>query len=247
MLYCRPDESFLYGTVAGTVDATYEADWLLDGRPGYPVRKTSGGLSLTCTSLAPRTLSVIAAINHNISGTIGITGDTTQTIPAATLGEDGIYFNSFKRFTPVATADDIVMAAAGTPAIVGLLYAGTARDLERDLSADDSGFDEAEPFAWEGEHGLVPPHDPGVSDPRRLTGSVVMSGTGLAEIRAWYLSTRKGARPSLFVPFESVNDAWLVRFKYRVKPLKVNETTAALSTYLVTFDILEIPRLRWPA
>lgn len=243
MLFCRPDESFLYGTVTGTVDTDYDPDWLLDGRPGFPVHRATGGLALTATALAARDVSILALINHNIAGTVAITGGVTATIPAATLEADGIYLNSFVRIATVVGATSLVMTSAAAPATVGLLYAGKVRDFERDLAVDDAEFSElSTPFVWEGD---IPPYDDGYSEPRRLAGSCIVSGTGLADLRAWARSTRKGTRPSLLVPFESTNDAWLVTFRLSWQPLHVKESDAALSSYRARLEFVEIPRVRW--
>jgi hypothetical protein len=250
VIYVRPDESFMFGTVAGTVDTDYLANWLLDGRAMYPVRRSSGGLSLTVTAPASRSVSLVAVVNHNIAGTVGISGGVTATVPAATLSPDGSYLNSFTTIAPV-TASSCVMAASGTPAIVGELIVGTARTLERNLLTEPE-FEMADPFEWEGPAGSLPPYDSGVADPRRLRGDVLVSDTGLEAIHAWYRSTRRGVYPSLIVPIEDINDAWLVTFRYTWTA--VFYFTAALraafprtrSIHRVSFEFLELPRVRWP-
>jgi hypothetical protein len=240
-LYCRPDESFLYGSVTGTVEATYDQDWLVDGRPGYPVRGTTG-LALTATAPAARMVGLIAVVNHNLTGTVAITGGLTATVPAATIGGDGIPLNPFVLTTPTS-ATSLVMTVTQTPSIVGLLYAGQKRTLERQLQTQPV-FDPGEPFAWEGEYGGIGPYDAGVAA-RRLTGETIVSDTGLAEIKAWYLSTRQGTRPSLIVPIDTVNDAWLVTFRYTWIPKLIHQADGRRSIHVVQFEFVEIPRLRW--
>lgn len=238
--YMRPDESFLYGSVAGTVEATYTNDWLLDGRPHYPVRGTTG-LALTATAPAARTVGLIAIVNHNITGTTAITGDITATVPAATVGADGIPLNPFVSVTPTS-ASSLVMTVSQTPSIVSLLMAGQKRTLERTLQTRPV-FDPGEPFEWEGEYGGINPYDSGVAA-RRLSGETVVSDVGLAEIQAWYLSTRSGTRPSLIVPISTVNDAWLVRFRYQWEPALIHPADPRRSIHIVTFEFAEIPRVR---
>lgn len=242
-LFCRPDQSFMFGTVSGTVDSDYNANWLLDGLAGRPVRRASGGLALTATAPASRSVGIVAIVNHNIAGSVAISGGVTATIPAATKTEDDIYLNSFVRITPVS-ASSLVMTAAGTPAIVGELYAGQVHELERQLAVEPE-FDLAEPFDWEGEFSSLAPYDPGLSDPRRLSGETIVSGTGLDEIHAWYRSTRRGTRPSLIVPVNVVNDAWLVTFRYRWRPHMMIDSNPARSLHKVSFEFLELPRVRW--
>lgn len=242
-LYVRPDESFMFGSVTGTVDSDYNADWLVDGLAGRPVRRASGGLSLTATALASRSVSLLSVVNHNISGAVGITGGVTATIPAATLAEDDIYLNPWVRITPVA-ATSLVMAASGTPAIVGELYAGTCRELERQLLTEPE-FDLSEPFEWEGEFSSLAPYDPGISDPRRLAGETIVTAQGMADIHAWYRSTRRGTRPSLIVPIDTVNDAWLVTFRYRWSPVFMLQGSPGRELHRVSFEFLELPLVRW--
>ena len=53
--YIRPDRIFALGdsdAVTGSVDATYNANWLVDGRTSYPVRKTGTSISLAIASTA---------------------------------------------------------------------------------------------------------------------------------------------------------------------------------------------------
>lgn len=233
----------MFGSAAGTVDADYDANWLVDGLASRPVRRASGGLSITATALASRSVSLVAIVNHNISTSVGITGGVTATIPAATLDDDGIYLNSFIRITPVA-ATSLVMAASGTPAIVGELYAGTARQLERQLLVEPE-FDLADPFEWEGEASSLAPYDPGLSDPRRLAGETILNGDGMDDVKAWYASTRRGTRPTLIVPMDDVNDPWLVTFRYTARPHMIIAGSPGRSIWRVFFEFLELPRVRW--
>jgi hypothetical protein len=133
------------------------------------------------------------------------------------------------------------MAVTQTPAIVGELYAGRSRTLERDLFADPD-FDPADVFEWEGEFSSLAPYDPGI-DFRRLKGRTLVSQTGMDDIEAWWTSTRRGTRPTLIVPFENKNDAWLVIFRYSATATFAKAATG--QHYLVTFEFLELPRYRW--
>lgn len=233
----------MFGSVAGTVDANYDNDWLLDGRSGRPVRRASGGLSLTATALASRSVSILALINHNISGAVGISGGVTATIPAATLGADGIYLNPFVAISPVA-ASSLVMAASGTPAVVGELWAGTKRILGRQLRTEVT-FEESDPFEWEGECSTLAPYDPGLADARRIVGEAILDDDGLDDVREWYQSTRRGTRPTLIVPIDTINDAWLVVFRYSVQTVLIHKTDRSRSIHRVSFEFTELPRVRW--
>jgi hypothetical protein len=239
MRYVRPDESIMFWGVTGTVQTTYSAAWLTDGLPGFPARGATS-LSLTASGSA-RTISLLAAVNTNITGTIGISGGVTATIPAATYRKDAIPLNSWVAITPVVGATSLVMAVTQTPAIVGELYAGTSRTLERDLLVEPD-FDPADTFPWEGEFSSLAPYDNGI-DFRRLAGQTIVTQTGMTAIEDWWTSTRRGSRPTLIVPFEEKNDAWLVVFQYRAKSLY--RDPAGVQMYQVSFEFLELPRYRW--
>lgn len=240
--YVRPDESFMFGSCTGTVDADYNASWLVDGRATRPVRLASGGLSLTATALSARTVSLVAIVNHNIAGTVGITGGVTATIPAATLEKSGIYRNSFVSITPVS-ATSLVMAAAGTPAIVGELIAGTKRELKRQLLSGPE-FTPPEIAEWEGEASSLPPYDPGVAV-RRLSGETILNDNGLQEVHDWHASTGGGSRPTLIVPVSTVNDPWLVTFSYQWRSVFQFDAAPSQSLHRVSFEFVEVPRVRW--
>jgi hypothetical protein len=239
MRYVRPDESIMFWAVSGGVDVSYQAAWLTDGLPGRPVRG-SGGLALN--AIGPtRTIGLVAAINTNVTGSI-----TTSfgTIPAPTLGPDGINLNPWLAVAPSAWGT-VTMFASGNPAIVGELYAGNSRTLERDLLVEPD-FDTADVFPWEGEFSSLAPYDNGVTF-RRLAGQTIVSQAGMTDIENWWLSTRRGTRPTLIVPFEDKNDAWLVVFKYRAKSLYRDPVGSATpgQVWGVSFEFLELPRYRW--
>jgi hypothetical protein len=243
-LYVRPDESFMFGSATGTVEATYDANWLVDGRAGRPVRGATG-LSLTANALAARTVGLIAVVNHNIAGAITV---GAHTVPAATLGADGIYLNSFVSVTPFSTSS-LALSASGTPSIIGELIAGTRRQLEMQLLSEPT-FQMADSYDWEGEFSSLAPYDPGLTS-RRLIGETILSDTGLADVHAWHASTRRGTRPTLIVPIDTVNDPWLVTFTYRWTPVIFLDAAiiagnpGARSVHRVQFEFVELPRYRW--
>lgn len=232
------------GTVTGTVEATYTADWLLDSNPRRPVRGTTG-LTLTANAPAARNVGIIALLNTNVVGTVSV---GAHVVPAPTLGEDGMYLNPWVSVTP-ASASSYVLTATGTPTIIGGLWAGVRRTLNPGLLSKPT-FEEAEPFEWEAGH---PPYDDGEADPRRLSAETIVNDDGLEAIRAWYRSTRRGTRPSLIVPYPDKQDAWAVTFRYDVTSdyyFTAAQRAAdprSRSVHRVTFEFLEIPRLRWPA
>lgn len=242
-LYVRPDEAFTYGSVSGTVDTTYEANWLVNGAPWMPV-SGAGGLTLTVTAPASRLVGLVAVVNHNLTGTVAISGGVTATVPVAAVDADGIPYNPWVAVTPVS-ASSLVMTASGSPSIVGELIAGVKRTLQRQLHTGVE-FDPDEPFDWVGEFSSIPPYDPGYEG-RRLQGEALLTQAGLDDVHAWYASTRRGTRPTLIVPIDTVNDAWLVFFRYRYQTIIQGKTGVHAGLHRVQFDFTEIPRVRWPA
>lgn len=240
--YIRPDESFMFGSVAGTVDDTYAADWLVNGSPSRPVVGASG-LTLT-VSATSQLVNYVAVVNHNLTGTVAISGGVTATIPAATLDANGIPRNSGVAITPV-TASGLVMTVAESPSIVGELVAGRLRTLQRQLLVDPE-FAASDPYEWIGESSSIPPYDPGVEG-RRLAGETLVNQTGMDEIHAMVRSTRRGTRPLLILPVDRVNDPWLVTVSYTWAPHIEGKTGVHAGIYRVHFQFVEIPRVRWPA
>lgn len=232
------------GTVTGTVEAMYTANWLLDSNPRRPVRGATG-LTLTATAPAARNVGIIALLNTNVSGTVAV---GAHTVPAPTLGEDGIYLNPWVSVTP-ASATSYVLTASGTPTIIGGLWAGVKRQLNPGMLAQPT-FEVSEPFEWEAS---MPPYDDGEADTRRLSAEMIVEDAGLEAIQSWYRSTRRGTLPTLIVPFPDKNDAWIVTFRYTVTPTYYFTSaqraadSRARSIHRVSFEFVEIPRLRWPA
>lgn len=244
-LYSRWDESFGGGTVTGTVESTYNASWLLDPSPMRPVRGTTG-LSLTATAPAARNVGIVAVLNGNVTGTVAV---GSHTVPAATLGADGIYLNSFLSVTP-ASLSSMLVVASGTPTILGGVWIGVRRQLQRQLLVRPT-FQMGKGQEWEGEASSLPPYDSGIAYQRRLSGHTIVSDTGLEDIHAWYRSTRNGSLPSLIVPISDINDAWLVTFSYDWSPVHYIDAALrasfpqAKSIHEVAFEFVEIPRVRW--
>lgn len=221
-------------SVSGTVDDTYDPDWLTDGIPGTPVQVAGGGLSLTATPAGSPSCDLFAIVNHTISVNATVGGSASGTIVAGALDDDGIRLNPFLRLgSPVSVGSVSLSASNPDPAIVGEFYGGLSVALE----AYELHFDAGDPFPWEGEFTSIAPYDPGLSYQRRLYGEVVLDDAGYALIQHWYAATRRGTRPSLVIPDDAINDAWACLFRYQ---RRYEETV-----HFVTLEILEIPRTRW--
>jgi hypothetical protein len=241
--YVRPDESFMFGSVSGSVDATYEAAWLVNGSPNRPVAGASG-LALTVTATS-QLINYVAVINHNLTGTVAISGGVTATIPAATLDANGLRLNSGVAI-PAVTASGLVVTVAESPSIIGEFIAGRLRTLERQLLVDPE-FGEAEPYEWMGDASSIPPYDPGVEARSPIIGDTIVTQAGLDEIVAMVRSTRRGTRPLLILPIDRVNDPWLVTVRCVWAPHIAGKSSVHRGIYKVHLEFTEIPRVRWPA
>jgi hypothetical protein len=224
---------------AGTVDTTYQREWLTDGSPGFPVRKTGGSLSLTITPAAAVSCDVFAVCHHKVkqAATISLSGSVTNTIPTAAWPADDIPRNWYRRLTTPVSVASLGVAVTGNtdPVIIGEFYAGLSFTFEIDFGHGRT-FDPQRPFEWEGEFASLAPYDPGLALPRRLRGELALEPSEYADLEAAYLSQRNGSRPVLIIPNDTVNDAWLAQFSFQ-------ESFSAYST--VTMEIVEIPRTRW--
>lgn len=234
-LYMRPDERAYPGSVSGSVDADFVAAHLIDGRPSFPVKKTGGSISLAVTPDAARNVNGFAAVNHAVRAAVNIAIGGIGTLTPSTWGEDGIPFNPFQLLTAAVALGTPTVSVTGNvdPVIIGDLWLGTLRTLDGDF-LHARQLEPGEAFTWES---ALAPYDDGESEPRRLSGSVVLSDSGFADLQAWYRSTRRGARPSVVVPDSSVNDAWLAVIQYREAHTE--------GWHMVELDVLEIPRTRW--
>src|SRR5437764_11695498 len=106
--YIRADEApTLFGSVSGTAaDATYNLNWLVDGRPGRPMRCSSSSAAWSITCTASSEIGAVIFWNHNLAPgvvvTLGGALSGSYTVPA--LPGDGINFgHAIILTTPVTT------------------------------------------------------------------------------------------------------------------------------------------------
>jgi hypothetical protein len=235
--YVRPDEMFsLFASVSGSADASYNANWLCDGRPGRPVRASSG--ASWWISNSAKTVSLVALCNHNVpaGGSITVGGDLSAALTGPAMPADGIPVNPWAQTTPTSVSA-LTVAISGN-VTVGEFVAGTLRTLERQLFRGATFTPHYDTLQHEAEFNSLVPYDKALAW-RTLEGETIVSDSGLADIRAWYDSTRGGVRPTLIIPISTVQDAWLVKFTgFSASPQKANINEVSLA-----FE--EWPRSRW--
>ena len=226
-------------STASGLDATYSQAWLTDGRPGYPVRKTSGDLSASIALAASTAIDVLAITHHSVreAATITIGGDISTTIPTAALPADGIPLNFVRLLETPIDAEDLTLAVTGNtdPIIIGEFYAGLSTEILLGFR-HGRGSSPGAPAPWEGEYGVLPPYDAGVSTPRSLHGDFLFDPTEYADFLNSELGQCGGSKAVLVLPDDDVNDAWLAQ-------ITITETTDGYN-HFVTVDIVEIRRMR---
>lgn len=226
--YMRDDER-LVGTVTGSVDDDFEAQWLMDARHSFPAKKT-GGLSLAVSGSAVMA-DTFVVVNHNIpgAGTAAFGAFATVTIPAH--GSDGIARNGFELLGSPVSVGSFTFSTSGE--VVGEIWVGPSHALTVDFLMGRQ-FDPGRPFRWETS---LPPYDDGMSEPRRLSGRMVLDDEEYEDLVDWYTSTKKGKRPSIIIPDENVNDAWLAVWEFTEEHSE--------GYHFVAIEVLELPRTEW--
>jgi hypothetical protein len=235
MRFVSPHRSILNSAVSGTVDATYFNTWLTSSSPGHPA-KTTGSMSLTAT--AGISIDTIAVVSHRISPGATITAGSLGTIPTTAARSNDIPLNHGRVVTPASPASIVFTVTGNTgPVYVGLFYAGLSYIFNDYLSG--RRYTPEAPFPWEGEFSSLAPHDPGLSDQRRVSGTIIITDASFEELELTREAQRRGNRPVLWVESDTVNDPWLCQFSF--------EDAHTEGWHFVNLQIAEIPRLRWPA
>jgi hypothetical protein len=241
--WVQPNEMFRGGTVTGGAATSYTDEALVDGKPGVPTRATNGSPSWTIGQSPAVSVSLVAVCNHTIDAARNITfgGDITKVLVGPPLPSNGIRLNPWGTLSAVsATSVTLAITSNTTDVIIGEVIIGTRRTLERNLAVRPSfGAGNHGTVQHESEFDSLMGYDKGFVA-RPLSGTVVLSDTGLAAVLDWYDSTRGNTLPSLIVPNSNVQDAWLVKFasppQYQPGNKNVND---------VTLSFIEFPRSRW--
>jgi hypothetical protein len=240
--FVMPSECFgIGGSVSGGTETSYDEDWLVDGRPGRPAHAATGSETWTITGTAAA-VGIVAVCNHNIDAakTITMGGDLSTTLTGPAVPSNGIRLNPWVTFTEVAGVDSVTIdIASNTNAIIiGELVMGKRRTLERNLAVSPSFNQSYQTVTIDSEFDSLMPYDKGVIS-RTLSGSVILTDSGLADVQAWVDSTKGGSLPTLIVPLSTVQDAWLVKITdFSFQPSSKNRNSVSLA-------FQEFPRSRW--
>lgn len=246
LFYVRPDENWASGgtvtLTSGTVDSDYEASWLVDDRPGRPVRCTSGSATFRIAA-ASGEVGLIAVCHHRLGAgqVVTVSNGVSATITANTpTPPNGIPLNPFTTVTPTnVTAVDFAISNNPTDVLIGEIIAGKKRTLRLPtLKTDDRGMGDHSRSVGS-EFPSIPPYDPGLASRAPWKGTFLLTTSELDAVIAWYESQRNSTRPSLVVPNTSVNDAWVCFLQApQYKPL-------GPAFWSVQLTFVEVPRSRW--
>jgi hypothetical protein len=237
--YIRSDETF-GSAVSGTVDSTYDNEWLIDGRTSYPVRLTGSGIALTITGSA-QAVGALVVGHHLLDAalSVAITGDITNTVVIPSYGANGIPFNGYRLITEVPAVTTLTLTVTGNTGaavIIGEFVAGKARTLPGTLSAH-TGF-QRNNFAQQRQldRAWIPPYDKGMVA-EQWEGTLLLTAAQRLELLAWEESQKSRTLPSVVI----INSLALFGF------VEVGRQVALPGGALFKIDIrfVELPRTRW--
>ena len=242
MKFMAPDDIMtLYGTVSGGAATGYEDDWLVDGKPGRPAKTTTSTPPWVITGPTSKTVSLVVVANHNIDAgkTIAITGGVSVNLTGPAARGNGIPVNPWAIVQSPASTNTITVTISGNSValIVGEVLAGTLSDVDKGLlmgatteylsGSDRTGSSLAS----------LMPYDEGVVQ-RSISGTVIGPQATMDALEGWWEATRGDSRPSVLIPYEDLNDAWVGHLtNFRAQTVS--------NLWRITFTFVEFPRSRW--
>ena len=240
--FMRPDEMMtLYGTVSGGAATGYDDDWLVDGKVGRPVKTTTSTPPWVITGPSSKLVDCVVVANHNIdpAKTIAITGGVSVNLVGPALRGNGIPFNAWASVVSPATTNTITVTISSNSValIVGEVIAGRLREVPRGILMGNSVT-----FGTGGDQPLgvatsLPGYDDGTAR-RAMRCECVCTTANKDILEGWWEATRGDTRPSVLIPDESQNDAW-------VGHLTEFRAVTDQGYWRVAFTFVEYARTRW--
>jgi hypothetical protein len=255
-LYLRPDKNWSFGaTVSGSAsDTDHDLQWLVDGRPGFPLRLQTGTATLELAKAAG--LVTLVAIGHHLLDaelTVTVGGDVAGEIEIPAYGLNGVPFNAWglvadDESEPIVETLTIDIAGNSTDILIGELMAGDYDVLDPSFRLDDLQFEIERFFNTPSGNVLsgIPPYSER-AEARPLSGSLYATVAQLAEILDWWRSEDAFAYPVPSFLVTNDEDPTSGRFvRFANKPTwKEIEVAGPDPYYIVQLDFLEYPRTRW--
>jgi hypothetical protein len=241
--YNRPDER-LSTSATGSVDSTYSANWLVDGKTSYPARYTASGVAWTVNG-SSQEVGIVVVGHHLLDAGLGvaITGGVTTTVTIPTYGKNGIPFNGYSSITPVSGVTQVIATVTGntgSAVIIGELVAGKRRTLPGTLSPHTgflrNNFTKDRPIdrAW------IPPYDRGMVA-EQWEGTLLLTSSQRADLLAWEESQKSRTLPSVVVITRSDLGLDLALFGF----VEVGRQIPVGQLWKIDIRFVELPRTRW--
>jgi len=244
----RPDENILYGgAVSGGAASGFSDDWLVDGVVNKPAKATTGTQTWTVTPLVAGTVDFIAVANHNIDAarTITIGGDVSATLAGPAARANGINVNPWAQVSSVAGVDNITIGVSGNSSAltIGEFFAGKLRESSYGMRVRTPFTPSYSGIRHETDGGTALIYElPFVR--RGISTSMGADDSDLEQFLAWFEAARANTRPSVIIPFDDQQDAWVVEFlRLTYEPILYQSSSSA--TYMVTMEFAEFPRYRF--
>lgn len=237
--YMSPHKMASLGAaVSGTVDTSYDNDWLCDGDVRYPVRVASA-FSLTASWTSQSVNGAVVA-NHNLGASVVCTLSGIGTVTTGPVPENLIRLNPWATFSPVTVAGT-TLTIPGSNLVVGELFVGTW-DTVHGIPPDADMMMIPYLIPDRGEYGGLAIDKSAES--RSIAGNIWLTDAEKLGMDAWWRATRNSSLPSILIPFQDLNDAWVVQFEsYRPRPYVHPVVNGGVWNVSVAWR--EIPRYRW--
>ncbi len=251
-LFVPPNKNWgLFATVTGaTASDDHELSWLVDGRPGFPLRIDGGSASIVITGTSPVLPDVIAVCHHLLDAglVIGVSGDVSGSLTVPEYPPNNVPYNVWDIVTPSSPVGDLTLTITGntTDILIGEIVIGEAVALDPSLRISDATFGNRRYLnSTQPELSGIPPYTERARS-RTLKGSGYYGSDMVQVILDWFDSQDTYAYPvpSLLIPdSDDPNDARLVQLLEpsfsRVGPIGSDVE------YLVELEFIEHPRGRW--
>lgn len=211
LLILPPDAIHSRGSsVSGTVDATYDADWLCDGISSRPIRGTGTTHAYTCTFPATGDVNFVALINANTVNVNGaVSGGVTATLTANPVRANGLRRNPYAYITPVVGVSAVTLTITSNAVVptIGEFVAGEAYEFERHIRpGSDTGF-YAKNIPRDDDYDYLPSKDKNAYGRIRQI-EIIATQSGANILEDLWDAQRGESAGFVMVPTPGDNDAW---------------------------------------